>query len=156
MHTKNIVAVAFATIVAACSDSSSGDTQSGGQDLSSPGGTTANPVACTGAPAAAAPKKSLSCTLFVGDTQVPLTVDPKLHNLTATAGGFNIEIFSRVEPENNDDFSMWQAELVTTDGAPVARSTGTTDSLAKFDEHEALHFKNHSRDDEVVVKCEPK
>jgi hypothetical protein len=163
MHIKTIAAVTFASIVAACSNGSSGDTQSGGQDLSGPAGGTANPVACTGSPAAPAPapaapatKKSLSCTIFVGGPGVPLTPNND-HDLEANTGGFNITIFSRVQPESPDDFSMWQAELSMADGTPVARAMGTTDSLAKFAPGaEALHFMNHSREDEVVVQCEPK
>jgi hypothetical protein len=94
--------------------------------------------------------------MVVGGANVALTVDPKTRGLTARAGGFTIAVISRVQPPNDSDFSMWEADLETADGGPVVRSTGTTDSLAQFDEHEALHFMNHSREDEVVVRCEPR
>jgi hypothetical protein len=69
--------------------------------------------------------------MFVGDVKVPLKLNAQSHMLEAPNGGFDVAVFSRVQPKNEADFSMYQVDLAQTGltAKPIARSVGTIDGL---------------------------
>jgi hypothetical protein len=150
------VGIALAALIG-CSKSGSDDTQSGNGALSAGPTAVTNPVACAGTSPATPIKATIACSFFVG-TGDPVELKADANNsLTATLGGFQATVFSRVQADRTD-FSLFQAEIrpVSDTSATVVTAKGSAamlQALAKDFDDAVLDWVPTSKEDEMTITC---